>query len=120
MDHRTYHQEKKSIRQTHLPLSSISNMGRSGTQIVYYGNWKRLLLDKGCHKENSINIEKLQQGHRNSQHEDSKKYWTSLYVYRSNTRIHLALSPTWIEENQVIFEDFFCDAGLQIFFVMIL
>jgi hypothetical protein len=32
-------------------------MGRSGTQIVYYGNWKRLLQDEGCHKEYSINIE---------------------------------------------------------------
>jgi hypothetical protein len=32
-------------------------MGRSGTQIVYYGNWKRLLQDKRCHEKNSINIE---------------------------------------------------------------
>ncbi len=38
----------------HQPLSSISNMGRSGTQIVYGGNWKRLLQDEGHHEENSV------------------------------------------------------------------
>jgi hypothetical protein len=32
-------------------------MGRSGTQIVHYGNWKGLLQDKRCHEEDSINIE---------------------------------------------------------------
>jgi hypothetical protein len=56
MHHRTYHQEKKSIRQMHHLLSSNSNMGRSGTQIVYYGNWKRLLQNKRRHEENSINV----------------------------------------------------------------
>ncbi len=54
MDRRTYHQEKKSVGQTHQPLSSNNNMGRSGTQIVYNGNRKRLLQDEGRHEENSV------------------------------------------------------------------
>jgi hypothetical protein len=54
MDRQTYHKEKKSVGQVHQPLSSISNMGRSGTQTVYNGNRKRLLQDERHHKENSV------------------------------------------------------------------
>jgi hypothetical protein len=63
MDRRTYHQEKKSVGPTHQPLSSINDMGRSGTQIVYDGNRKRLLQAEGRYKENSVKgHRKLQQG----------------------------------------------------------
>ncbi len=54
MDRRTYRQEKKPFGQTHQPFSSIDNMGRSGTQIVYDGNRERLLQDERRHKENSV------------------------------------------------------------------
>ena len=59
MDRRTYHQEKKSVGPTHQPLSSINNMGRSGTQIVYYGDRKRLLQDEGRYEENSVKLKML-------------------------------------------------------------
>jgi len=63
----------------HQPLSSVSNMGRSGTQIVYYGNWKRLLQDKRRHEEDSINIENFNK------------------VVETLNMKNPALSPTWIE-----------------------
>ncbi len=63
MDRQTYYQEKESVGQTHQPLSSINDMGRSGTQIVYDGNRKRLLPDEGHHEKNSVKgHQKLQQG----------------------------------------------------------
>ena len=72
MDRRTYHQEKKSVGPTHQPLSSINDMGRSGTQIVYDGNRKRLLQDEGRHEKNSVKgHRKLQQGSRDPHQEES-------------------------------------------------
>ena len=71
MDRRAYHQKKKSVGQTHQPLSSISNMGRSGTQIAYNGNRKRLLQDEGRHEKNSVKgHRKLQQGSRDLHQEE--------------------------------------------------
>ena len=76
MDRRAYHQEKKSVGPPHQPLSSINDMGRSGTQIVYYGNRKRLLQAEGRHKENSVKgHRKLQQGSWDP-HQEESSLWT--------------------------------------------
>ncbi len=101
MDRWTYHKEKKSVGQTHQLLSSISNMGRSGTQTVYNGNRKGLLQDEGRHEKNSVKGHReLQQGSWDPHQEETR----AEIIYWSNTRIPLTfLLKTEEKENRLHF-----------------
>jgi hypothetical protein len=121
MDHRTYHQEKKSVRQMHQPLSSVSNMGRSGTQIVYYGNWKRLLQDKRRHEEDSINIENFNKvvetlNMKNPVHKFLDFPQQLLKQYKDP----FGSLPHMDRRKESSSKIFFVTTGLQTFFVVIL
>ena len=60
----------------HQPLSSVNNMGRSGTQVVYHGDRKRLLQDEGRHEKNSVKGHReLQQGSWDP-HQEESSLWT--------------------------------------------
>jgi hypothetical protein len=92
-------------------------MGRSGTQTVYYGNWKRLLQDKRRHEKNSINIKNFNKvieilNMKNPIHKvlDFPEHLLEQYKDSFGSFTHMD------RRKKAAIEDFFCDTGLHKYF----
>ena len=83
-------------------------MGRSGTQIVYDGNRKRLLQDEGRHEKNSVKgHRKLQQGSWDPHQEESSLRTPGLRKHL--LKQYKDLSCWKQKEKKIVYILFFCE-----------